>query len=148
MPRLSRSTSYPRQSEKLPLLPVTTINGIPITWPTFQPIPPPQRSSKSAENILLTLSLLLSFLHVFILYFSSLIPEAVAPLLLPLGPGLRVSIPSALPTAVTFFIAAPFLASHERRNFTRCLAVFCYLCGSTIGGVMVGRDLSQRLVGN
>ncbi|KAF2715374.1 hypothetical protein K504DRAFT_457546 [Pleomassaria siparia CBS 279.74] len=128
-------------SEKTPLLPVTTINGIPISWPSFRPSSPLPPPTKRIENTLLTLSLLLSFVHVFILYFSFYIPAILAPMLLPLLPGLRVSIPAALPTAVAFFLAAPFIASYERRNFTRCLAVFCYLMGSTIGAAMVGRDL-------
>ncbi|KAF2795802.1 hypothetical protein K505DRAFT_359891 [Melanomma pulvis-pyrius CBS 109.77] len=138
-------SAYSRASEKTPLLPVTTINGVPISWPTFRPTPPPPPPSRPIENILLALSLFLSFFHVFILYFSNLTPAFLVPLLLPLVPGLRIAIPAALPTAVAFFLAAPLISTHDRRNFTRCLAVFLYLCGSTLGAAIVGGDLDRQL---
>lgn len=54
-----------------------------------------------------------------------------------LASGLRLSIPTSLPTATLFLVASPYIARPERLLATWYLVLLCYLVGSTLGAVLL-----------
>lgn len=113
---------------------------------------PPQDAQPAGlsalELILLSLGFLLGLvqsLTLYFFYYASTKPsclDAFSPHFQQFAQGLPSAITLNLPTVVAFLIAAPYLASENKVGFAKCLALFCYLLGSTWGALMLGREMA------
>jgi hypothetical protein len=110
--------------------------------------PTPQRRSfidrhqDLFESLALALILFLAASQSLILYGIHSIPymipnSALCIFLTDLASGLRLSIPTSLPTATLLFIASPYVARPERLVATWYLILLCYLVGSTSGALLL-----------
>lgn len=94
------------------------------------------------ESCTLALILFLAASQCLILYGVHNLPytppsTALCVFLIDLAAGLRLAIPTSLPTATLLFIASPYIARPERLVMTWYLVLLCYLVGSTSGAVLL-----------
>jgi hypothetical protein len=99
--------------------------------------------NRTLEVMLLIHSLLLALSHLAIIYFfrgASCAPTFVHTLvsqhLCSLAEALPVAISSGLPTAAALIILAPMIAKEDRIELARCLVLFFYLFGATLGAIV------------
>ncbi|KAF2727066.1 hypothetical protein EJ04DRAFT_151718 [Polyplosphaeria fusca] len=127
-----------RTPEEAPLLPAADEEKA-VAAPEKTPCP----RNRALECVILVSSLLLALSHLAILYFFSSSSCSLTPThsaldqhLCSLARTLPYAISSGLPTAGILIIAAPSIAKPDRVELVRCLVLFFYLFGASLGAVI------------
>jgi len=119
---------------------------LPLTTATTRPAPHRNALTTHYHDIMESCGLALIFLlaasQCLILYGVHNLPILPSSIVLcnfltDLAVGLRLSIPSSLPTATLLFIASPYVARPERLVATWYLVLLCYFVGSTSGALFL-----------